>query len=255
MPNIKAAIANIINPLTFFEIYRLPKNYYFSKKDFQYFSILITKNPGNVFVYPYDTYILNISNQTYNTLPLQFYDYSDSLVEQKAVDRLKDNPPKYIILGVDTKGAIMLDNIPNFSRNPIIAKWMIIHYSVYQKTKNYLILQFNPNKKNVSAKKSCSVFDINTEKIMQGNIIENIFKPSTYYLNNTNFRLPYKPNTNNVFFVKSYNNSSELTSVFNSRIDFAHFNTEDTNTFFILKKYSLPKIRKIYSIIQVNCYN
>lgn len=254
--NINYSTNLVLENRNFFDIYRLPYNYYYTKKDFQYFYSLIESNPGNVMVYPYDTYILNINNQTFNTLPLQFYQYSNSLVEKESVEKLKQNPPKFIILGIDEHSSISLDNIPNLSRNPQIAKWMISNYSVYKNMKNYLILQHEKLKKEVETlSKDCDLYEIDFSKIMKTSLYENIFKSSTYYLNNDNdIRIPYAPNSSKLFLIDNYNNPLELSAIFERKINFKNFNISKKKLK-IIKKHPIPKLQETYTdVFPVKCF-
>jgi hypothetical protein len=241
---------------TFFDIYQLPKNYYLTKEDFTYFNSFIINNKGKVMIFPYDNYLLNIYGTTYNTLPLQWYDYSNSLVEAKAIERLKHSPPKYIILGVDKKGVVVLDNIPNFSRSPLLAKWMLSNYGVYKKSKTYLILNYDPKRKAKDNDESCTVYDFDTKKIIQSNIFEQILKPSTYYLNtDRDIRLPNMANTTRIFLINNYDDPNELQKLFERKINFSRYYEKDLHLI-IIKKFPNPKMKQAQNeIIPVKCYS
>lgn len=184
----------------FFSLYNLPAKYYLSQHDFQKLSKLIRDNRGNVLIYPYDSYILNIFGTTYNTFPLQFYEYSHSAVEQNAVALLDKNPPKYIVLGIDTKGVIQIDQMPNFTRNPLFARWMLTHYHAIKNGKTYQILQYSNIITRIPST-SCEAYTLHLQ--IKQNFFHSFFKPSIYYVNKT-IRLPYRseiteyfiPNTN-----------------------------------------------------------
>lgn len=253
--NLLLFIESSLSKKSFFEIYKLPNDYYYTKEDFQIFSRLIIENQGKVMIYPYDNYILNIFNQTYNTLPLQFYQYSSSLVEREAVAKLIENPPKYIILGVDTKGAVMLDNIPNFSRNPILTQWMLKNYSVKQKRNNYLILSLDLRKKDSEITKDCSVFFVEASDIMRSNLIDNMLKPSTFYLNNDEgLRLPFMPDTKDILLIENFDNSTKLSSLFEARVLQETYSKQEE--FVIIKKYFIPKIVRTYNqTFKLRCTN
>lgn len=253
--NILASLSLIQTSQPFLTLYRLSDNYYFSNDDFKMFESIIMNNPGQVMVYPYDSYVLNIFGQTFNTLGLQMYQYSNSLVEKKTVEQLRKSPPNFIILGIDDRGATRLDNIPNFSRNPQLTKWMIKNYSVDKKADNYLILRFNPEKQKKTVDKHCKVYEIDTTEIMQNNIFENIFKASTYYLEtDTGPRLPYMPNTNKILFIEQFNNAKNLQAIFENDTYFETYNTEKKQLK-IIKKYPTPKSQKTFERTQqVKCY-
>ncbi|MBI2031151.1 MAG: hypothetical protein HYT08_00910 [Candidatus Levybacteria bacterium] len=243
--------------ISFFQIYKLLDNYYLTEDDFDYFSKLINNNPGNVMIYPYDTYILNINNQTFNTLPLQFYAYSNSRVEKDAVNKLAQAPPRFIILSIDTKTAVNLDDIPNFSRNPLIIKWIINNYYVYDDRGNHLVLRFNPDKKNKAAHiPDCSVYEIDTREIMKSNILENIFKTSAYYLeqkNKKNIRLPYTSNTPNVLIFENFDNLKEIRNIIEDNINFEKYYSSRKDLK-IIKKYPVPGFQKEYNRFNVKCF-
>jgi len=182
----------------FFSLYKLPANYFLSQKDFQKLSVLIHENNENVLVYPYDSYILNIYGTTYNTFPLQFYGYSHSAVEQKAVELLDKNPPKYILLGIDGKGALQIDNMPNFTRNPLFAKWMLTHYQIIDRGKTYSILQYSQH---IKRNPSCIGYNLHLH-ITRENFLDALVKPSLYYLNKT-IKLPYRSKITEYFIPNS----------------------------------------------------
>lgn len=252
--NLKESLSFASTDKSFFSLYHLSHDYYFTQKDFQLFKSFITKHPGNVMIYPYDSYILNIYGQTYNTHALQFYGYSDSLVEEKTVESFSKNPPKFIILGIDDQGALRLDNIPNFSRNPRIAKWMLTNYSVYTANKNYFILQFNPNKSTTASHQNCTVYDIDTRKISQPNIFERFVKPSTYYLNNVlMMRLPYTPHSQYLFILEGFNDSLSLQTLFESKLNFDTHQIIKKNDIKIIKK-DFTKHLTTYTDLSVKCY-
>jgi hypothetical protein len=245
--------------IPFFNIYTLPKNYYYLPEDFNYFSTLIKNNKKHVMVYPYDTYILNINHTTFNTYALQFYEYSNSYVEKITVDKLQKNPPHYIILGIDTKSAVVLDDIPNFSRNPRIAKWMITNYSVYKTAKNYLILiHYNNKAKETITDRNCVVYEIDTSSIIKFSFFENFIKTGTYYLdlnNEKNVRLPYSPFSNTLLFVEGATDRDKLAQIFSQKRDFSVPFITKMKEINIIKKYPIPKIKKFYTnTVTVTCY-
>ncbi len=255
--NLQSAIAFASERQDFFAIYRLPEEYYFTGQDFSIFESLIRKNPGKVMIYPYDSYILNIYHTTFNTLPLQFYEYSSSVVEQDAVSKLSKTPPEFIILSLDSKGAVALDDIPNFSRNPLIAKFIIRNYSIYSVYKNYFILRFDPDQKLKKENKkgsACTIYDIDVSKVMKSNFLERFGKTSTFYLDNITARLPYVADTKDVFIVEKSGDSQMMRSVFERKIDFDNFSLE-TKKLSIIKKSPLPHLSHTYTQnFFVKCY-
>src|SRR5581483_5938761 len=72
----------IKNKPHFFQIYSIPQQFY-SEEDAKNISSFISATKKPIFVYPYDNYLLNISEKTFNSFALQVYDYSGSIVEQK----------------------------------------------------------------------------------------------------------------------------------------------------------------------------
>lgn len=255
LQNLTTSFSHLTQDKPFFSLYRLPHNYYFTQNDFIIFESYITKNPENVMIYPYDSYLLNIYGTTYNTVALQFYQYSNSVVEAKTVEELRLSPPKFIILGIDDKGAIRLDNIPNFSRNPILAKWMLQHYSVEKITENYLILRFDQKKEKKQSNSKCSIYDIDTSKIMHTNPYERLTKSPTFYLKeDTGIRLPYMPNTKEIFIIEQFNDAATLQQLFESTITFEKYR-EEKKQMKIIKKYPLPKVIQIYEKnFSINCF-
>lgn len=215
---------------SFFDLYKMPQNYSYTKADFDLFSNLISHNPNAVFVYPYDNFILNINGSTYNSFALQLYDYTTSLVEQKTMENLMKNPPKFIILGIDTKGVLSLDDIPNITRNPLIFEWMLKNYSVFLSRNNYLILKYNPMKttKNNSLHK-CSLYKL-TINLTSANPIENLFtkvvKVPAFMLMDSKIRLPYTDHATSYLLFSGYSNSNEIKSLFD---DVIHFEASQTN--------------------------
>ena len=261
--NLKSSIVHLTQKTQFFSVYSFPNNYYYTKKDFQFFASLIHDNPQNVMVYPTDTYIPTIYGQTYNSLPVLFHNASDSEVEKLAVDKLSKSPPKYIILGIDTISAVYLDDIPNFSRNPFLAKWIINNYSIEQDRGKYLLLRYNPHKKtgSNSTLTNCNIYSIEVENTMKSNIYERIIKPSTYYLKNASesglpnsLRLPYTGHNESILIFENYKSPDKMKSLFTNRIDFNTYHLEDKKDLTILKKLFIPKLTKTSSSIQVNCY-
>jgi hypothetical protein len=254
--NFQKAVTTAVGDMPFKDIYTFSGDYYFSERDLDYFGALINENKGDVMIYPYDSYILNVYGSTFNTLPLQFYQYSNSIVEEHAVERLNESPPEFIILGIDRKGAVALDNIPNFSRNPLIAKWMIRNYSVYKAAEKYLILRYMPKKSNETVrekKDSCSVYDLDPGGFMESNLLERIGKTSTYYLENYNTRLPYSVKNNNIFVIENYDSKEELQRLF-GEINFTT-NFVGEKNLKIIKKYPIPKIMEVYNKnFSVKCY-
>lgn len=256
---LKSAMQLLNNNKPFFELYKMPANYYFSKQDFNFFKKLIEQNPEKVMIYPYDSYILNIFNTTYNTFPLQFYQYSGSPVEEESVRRLKQSSPKFIILGIDTKSALNLDDIPNLSRNPLITKWMIAHYSVFIKTNNYLIIKLDPKKENLTNRalnKNCTIYEINSSQIIKQNLFDMFPKPSFFYLKKPlQIHLPYTSNTKDFLIIENYNNTNEITKLFEQHINFNQNYIKLKNIEYV-KKYPIPKFKEtIKTSAQVRCYN
>lgn len=266
--HLMSAIYYINKPISFFDLYKLSNNYYFNDQDFRYFASLIKSNPQNVLIYPTDIYILNIYGETYNTLPILFHDASNTLIEKKAIERLSKSPPKYIILCIDSASAVSLDGIPNFSKNSYLAKWMISNYSIYENKKNYLILRFNAKKKDSqellkenNSKVNCDIYEINTTNIMHGDIIENYFKPSSFYLESINttksslLHLPYHADMKSLLIVDKYSNPEQIRKLFERDINFEKFVVEEKNNIKIIKKYFLPFLKKEFiAPFSAKCY-
>lgn len=244
------------NKMDFKKIYTV-NSYYFSNQEIYIMNKFIKKSLNNIMIYPYDSYLLNINNTTYNTLALQLYPYSNSLIEKNTVDSLLQNSPEYIILGIDTKGAVMLDNIPNFSRNPLTAKWMLENYTVYKKNPKYLILEKGKNKniENRIIKNKCTIYDINVSEIMKSNILEKLTKTSTYYLNNYETRLPYTSDTKQILIIENHTDPNILSDLFSSNIDFSKFEAK-TKKLKIIKKHPIPVFKEVFEKeYSIKCYN
>src|SRR6185503_14272276 len=127
-------------------------------------------------------------------------------------------------------------------------------YSVDKKTERYLLLRFNPNKKKSQSINNCSLFTIDTKAIMQNSGVERLFKSSTYYLENTHIRLPYMPNTTELFIVEHFNDADALEKLFNNGINFNKYHSEEKQIT-IIKRYPIPKLtKKIMLGKPVICY-
>lgn len=211
--NILTVLEIIHQKPDFFSIYTLPDNYYFSENDLKKITQFADSQKNNVFIYPYDSYILNSVNTTYNSYALGIYVYSDSAVETNTVHDFSENPPPYIILMIDTKGALNLDDIPNFTRNPQLALWMIKNYSVLENDKKYLILSYSPKKK--TSTNSCQVIQFTANVTKKESVFqkgEDLIKPATYYLGAE--RLPYFPSVKNYLLFQNIYNSSDVQNLF-----------------------------------------
>lgn len=196
----------------FFQVYKLPNDYYFNQEEIENILKIVKENEGRVYIYPYDAYILNIQNSVYNSFALGIYTYSDSPVEAKTVDNFKKNPPKLVILGIDKKGALALDDIPNFTRNPQVAAWLINNYKVIKKTSKYLILSYSPG----SGKTTCGYQKLVINLPQKDNFfqkLENNIKPALYYMGG--FRLPYSSFSKRYLIFQNLNSSADLEKLFN----------------------------------------
>lgn len=213
--NIFKVINVIKEKPSFYNLFSLPDNYY-SEQEVKDIAKIVEKNKNHVYVYPYDSFILNIEGSTYNSFALGIYTYSNSPVEENTLIKLKENPPRVIILEVDTKGALNLDDIPNFTRNPLLARWIIKNYAVNKKTPKYLVLSYSPNKK-VGLGNQCLVYELTINLAKKESIVEkiiNIIKPPVYYLGS--IRLPYSPSTKNYLIFENIFTSSGAASLFSN---------------------------------------
>lgn len=260
--NIETAFSVFENP-DFFENYVLPSDYYYSRDNLTEMSKLISANKNQVMIFPYDNFILNINNSTFNTYPEQFNVYTNSSVELEAKERLEEAPPKYIIFGPDDIGASAIDSIPNFTRNPIITKWMISNYKVEKAAKTYLILLYDPSKETFTSSNKCTLFNLEldipgssfTDKFVE------LIKPSIYTLtlDKETLRLPLK-NLKDNYLIFNANSMEDYTELFNSKINFAtpsqpdkEFNIE------VIKHVNIPNKDLKFSgdnlSTKVECYN
>lgn len=196
--NIQAVIELVKNPPQFLSLYRLPDNYSFTEKEILELKPYL-QQPEKTYIYPYDSYMLNAFQNTYNSFPLQSYAYSNSPTEEKAVIMLTQRKPKYIILGIDGKTSLALDEIPNFIRNPLIGKWIIQNYQVEKQTSRFLLLRYSKGQaeKNLpDCKEYVLTFNPGLSQTLIDRVVEKLVKSSTYYISNTKtgntFRLPYK---------------------------------------------------------------
>jgi len=229
--NFETAIEVFENP-DFFENHILPSDYYYSRKDLAEMSKLINANKNQVMIFPYDNFILNINNSTFNTYPEQFNVYTNSSVELEAEKRLEKAPPKYIIFGPDNIGASAIDSIPNFTRNPIIAKWIISNYKVEKAAKTYLVLSYDPNKAPSSNLNKCTLF--NLELDIPGSTLTDKFveliKPSIYTLtlDEKTLRLPLKI-LKDSYLIFNADSIEDYAELFNSKINFTNPSQTDKN--------------------------
>jgi glycosyltransferase involved in cell wall biosynthesis len=242
--NIKAIVSIIRNgqKTTFAETYTFPKEYDLAPAVRAPLLDFIATNKGEVLVYPYDTFLLNSQNTTFNTYALQLYDYSNSSVEQKTIKELSKKFPKYIILQLDGSSTFALDGIPNFTRNPLFTKWLIKNYSVFKKVENVLILTYTPNKPVAQESTSlCAGF------VIQGDFtdtsIVNKIKPSQYYfVYKGAFRLPVKPGRNIYTIIARSSSAEAVSNLFNSHNNLSK-TIEDT------------KLEKEAKIVSINLFN
>lgn len=229
-----SGIKNVISVLKtkpqFQNIYKFNEDYYLNNDEINKISSFIQKNKGDVFIYPYDNYLLNINDTTYNSFPLQFYQYSNSITEKKAIEKMNNNPPKFIIFMIDQKGALDLDNIPNLTRNTLFFKWALENYSLKTKENKYLILGYERNKKSKNTNnKKCNLCEILFLSDMNDSL--DIFKKPIYYLNN--MRIPKIKKYDKYIFSDEFNNVDTISSFFENAINF--------NTYYFLN----PENRKM----------
>jgi hypothetical protein len=214
--NILQVIYTIRGKPSFFDVYILPQNYY-TENEVKDITKIIRENKDKVYIYPYDSYMLNIEGTTYNSFALGTYTYSNSLVEENTVKGLKLSPPALIILGVDTKGVLNLDDIPNFTRNPLIAKWMIENYTVSKIKSKYLVLSYTLNKKTI-INQQCQAYQLSVDLAGKENFLEklvDVVKPPVYYLGK--IRLPYSPSTKSYLIFNDLFSSSGVASLFGNQ--------------------------------------
>ncbi len=223
--------------IAFEDIYVFPINYPIPAHVRREIFAFIAQHKGEIMLYPYDSILLNSQHTTYNTYALQLYDYSGSYVEERTVSELEKNSPKYIILEVDSRSTFALDNIPNFTRNPLIFKWMLTNYSVEKRVGDVLFLAHNVHKNSIVTSE-CKVLDIvgnfNSKSFL------NATKPNLFYLiSGGALRLPVKPSINDYLIIPEGSSTDALESLFNSSIDFS-------------KKVEIPQIERNIKIVSVD---
>lgn len=207
---------------SFISVYKLPQNYYLSKSEINDITKIVKENKDKVYIYPYDSFILNSEHSTYNSFALGTYTYSNSLVEANTVRGFNEQPPSIIILQIDTKGALNLDDIFNFTRNPLLAEWIVKNYTIKNAYPKYVILTYNPVKKVTKKSKSCKMFRLTVDLTKKESILQrtmNIVKPPLFYLGNQ--RLPYSPYSKSYLLFQDIQNARGLLFLFN--------NTKSTN--------------------------
>jgi len=210
----------------FQDAYSFPKDYAIPSSVRQDMFAFIAQHKGDVMVYPFDTYLLNSQQTTFNTYALQLYDYSSSRVEERTVSVLEKRPPMYIILEVDGASAFALDGMPNFTRNPFVAKWMIKNYSILKKVGSVLLLRYDPQKQvQYPSAGQCLGYSL------EGNFSNfdglSLIKPNlSYFVYNGAFRLPVKSGVSSYLVILQNNSVNGLESVFKSGINFSQ-KTED----------------------------
>jgi hypothetical protein len=199
---------------SFFSIYQLPPSSYLTEADVDQITQIIQRQKKSIYIYPYDSYILNISDTTYNSFALGSYTYSNSLVEEETIRGLQANPPAMVILAVDNIGAIALDDIPNFTRNPLIAKWLIKNYSLAHAYPKYIVLRYDPHKR-PQIINSCQAYQLTIALNAKESFIQkimNVIKPPLYYLGPT--RLPYAPWSDTYLIFSNINSETTLKNLF-----------------------------------------
>lgn len=215
--NILKVVSVIGDKPDFFSIYKLPQDYYYSNKEIKEIEKIVKVN--EVFIYPYDSFILNIENKTFNSYGVGLYSYTNSFVEKRTVENFKNNPPEIIIFGIDTKGALNLDDIPNLGRNPIIARWILDNYRIVKKTPKYLVLSYDKNKQK-KTNSNCNVLTLTINPLAKESVLQkivNIIKPPIYYLGNV--RLPYSPWTKDYLLFENIYDANEVAKLFEDSIN------------------------------------
>ena len=233
--NIKTAIQTVVNKPTFLTVYKLNSKYQLGLNEINYLSEFISAHKGKVFIYPYDNYLLDINKDTFNSFPLQFYQYSGSLGEITGVNKLDKNPPQFVIFGVDGKGVIDLDQTPNLTRNSKLFSWLINHYITIKTDEKYLILKYVENKAITQATHACSLigFRVKSENRFYSLLdkIIGIIKPQIFYLSygNSLIRLPKVDTRIEYYIFKDYTNGMKLKTLFDKNPVFAKYYNKDVN--------------------------
>jgi len=221
---------------TFNTLYKLPESYYFGKEEMNDIGNLVKNNLNQVWVYPYDNFLLNINGSTYNSFVLQSYGYSTSISEKRTVDLLDSQPPKFILLGIDDLSAYRIDGMPNFTRNPLIAKWMITHYDVEKKYKKYIVLKYKKNNNCTLSGQKCYVYNIDIKNILsRQNASLLFFKKPLYSISFNKYKAIRVPLFNNqtIFFVDGFNDIEQINKLFSECFAFNNYVSKIKETFSI----------------------
>lgn len=252
----RSAISLIKSNKAFFDIYKFPNNSYYDKDVIDYIDQNVKIKNNNVLIYPYDNFILNIYSSTFNTLPLQFYAYSNSIVEKSAVEKFEKNPPKFIVLGVDFKSAHMLDDIPNFSRNSLVAEWMLNNYIVKNIQYNFIILEYSNKRSKIHVQKQfCDVYDINLKGLNSSDSFISLIKPPVYFLyTNPIFRLPFTKDKNKIIIVNNFTNPYLLADLFNRNYNFKKPTKIMKDIVFFKQSPFITNFEKFDKKVDVDCY-
>jgi len=264
--DIKLALNPIKTKPSFLSVYDVNGKYSLNNKDIAYLTNFISYHRDNVFVFPYDSYLLDISGTTYNSFPLQYYSSSVDMEinSQKIMQR---SPPGYIILGIDGKSVLDLDQTPNLTRNPVIFKWILNNYSADIVSDDYLILKFNSKSKQVSRPRDCSLYGLTFKSSGKfynlADTLTQLIKRDIFYLdyNNNIIRLPeFKIGMEYLIF-DGYKNSLEISKLFSQKIDFTRGYVKNLdNQKITVIKYSLFDFKKnIIKLsgrdVKITCYN
>lgn len=256
--NIKEVFSVIKYKPAFFSLYTMPQDNVYTEKEINFLLTFINSHRGEVYVYPYDSYLLNTQRTTFNAFPLQFYDYSQDSVEQKAVNKFRQHAPKYIIWEIDTKGVVALDGIPNVTRNPIFTQWVLQNYTVEKQSTNFLLLIYSPNVSLTTQSHQCSVYSL----IIKPNrslidVLYSLFKPPFYFLETPAIRLPFRTEVSNYFIIEQYESSENFAKIFQT-INFSSFynNQEKIKQIQLYKINPFNKRKTTYKgELTVHCFN
>jgi hypothetical protein len=264
--DIRLALDTVRIKPSFLSVYEVNGKYSLNNKDIEYLTNFTSHNKDKVFVFPYDSYLLNITGSTYNSFPLQYYSSSVDM-EITSQKLMQKNPPEYIVLGIDGKSVLDLDQTPNLTRNPVIFKWILNNYLEDKVSDDYLILKLNNKPKTIPQSKNCSLYGLTFKSSGKYYNLTDTFtqliKRDIFYLdyNNNIIRLPELKTDTEYLVFDGYKNSLEISGLFSEKIDFSsgYAKNLDKQNITVIKYSLLDLKKKTIKLsgqeVGIKCYN